>query len=185
MDKLSHKWLFERHSEQVIRKWIGQLQYFYYKRAWGGHANDGDEFQTAFLYTDRQDLVNKLGLLGLVLNVIPDDFPRPVTGQSYPAVEFSKFKNEIREHPGFEQPGRSVLFGHQTFIWVYSNSIHIRISGTGDGNYYDVSQDDFEACLQLEKHFDHLAWQNIVDKSLEESVCCVSPGKYPELYQHK
>lgn len=183
MDKLSPEWLFERHSEQVIRKWLGQLRYFYYKRAWGGHANDGDEFQTAFLYTDRQDLIHKLGQLGITLNVIPDDFPRPVIGQTYPAAEFAKFKNAIREHPDLEQPGHSILFGYQTFIWIYSNSIRITLSGTRDGNCYDVSQDDFEACLELEKHFDNLDWQNIADKSPEKSACCISRSKYPELYR--
>jgi hypothetical protein len=39
---------FERHSKQTIREWLRQLRYFIIKRAWGGHAGDGDEFQVAF-----------------------------------------------------------------------------------------------------------------------------------------
>jgi len=61
IEKLSDNWLFERHSKQTIREWLGQLRYYYFKRAWGGHANDGDEFQAAFAFTDRQDLQYKIG----------------------------------------------------------------------------------------------------------------------------
>lgn len=57
IERLSDKWLFEQHAKSTIRAWIRQLRYFYFKRAWGGHANDGDEFQVAFTYTDRQDLI--------------------------------------------------------------------------------------------------------------------------------
>ena len=182
IEKLSDNWLFERHSKRTIKEWLGQLRYFYFKRAWGGHANDGDEFQVAFTFTNRQDLMDKLEQVDLRLKTIPDDFPRPVIGQSYPAAEFEKFKNEIKLYPDLEQPGHSVVFGQKVFIWVYDNSFQLTVSGTKDGNRYEVSEDDFKACLELENHFDKLGWKNIVDNSLEKSVCCISQTKYPELY---
>ena len=182
IDKLSDNWLFERHSKQIIIEWLRRLRYFYYKRAWGGHANDGDQFQVAFLFTDRQDLINKLTLIEVNVNVIPDDFPRPVMGQSYSSDEYAKFKSEIKQFPGLEQPGHSVILGHRVFIWVHENSINMTISGTKDDNRYEVTEDDFKVCLELEKHFDKLGCQTIVDKSLEKSVCCISRTKYPELY---
>jgi hypothetical protein len=182
IEKLSHKWLFEHHSEHTIREWLQQLRYFYFKRAWGGHANDGDEFQVAFSFFERQDLINKIGQLGLSLNVIPDDFPRPVIGQSYPSEEFYKFKSDIKQFRDLEQPGHSIIFGHKVFIWVHGNSFNISISGTRDSNYYYVTEDDFKVCMELEKQFDNLGWQNIVDKSIEKNVCCISRTKYPELY---
>jgi hypothetical protein len=181
-EKLSDNWLFERHSKQTIREWLRQLRYFYFKRAWGGHANDEDEFQVAFSFTDRQDLINKIGQLGLTLNIIPDDFPRPVIGQPYSAEEYDEFKNEIKQFKDLEQPRHSIIYGHKVFIWVHDNLIHITISGTRDDNYYEVTQDDLKVCIELEKHFDNLGWQNIIDKSLEKSVCCISQTKYPELY---
>ena len=181
-DKLSDKWLFARHSKRELRSWLGQLRYFYFKRAWGGHANDGDEFQVAFSFIHRQDLLDKIGQLGLTLNTIPEDFPRPVIGQSYPSEEFEKFKNEIKPFRDLEQPGLSKIFGHKVFIWVQENSILITVAGTRDDNRYQVTEDDFKACLELERHFDKLGWQNIIDNSLEKSVCCISQTKYPELY---
>lgn len=180
IDKLSDNWLFERHAKQTISAWLRQLRYFYFKRAWGGHANDGDEFQVAFSFADRQDLENKLGQLGLTLNTIPDNFSGP-----YPADEFGKFKNEIKKFPDLAQPGHSIIFGCTVFIWVHNNSINITVSGTKDGNRYEVTENDFKICLELEKHFDSLGWQKIMDNSLEKSVCCISRAKYPELYEEK
>ena len=182
IEKLSDNWLFERHAQSTIRAWLRQLRYFYFKRAWGGHANDGDEFQVAFSFTDRQDLINKVGQLGLTLNTIPEDLPRPAIGQPYPADEYNKFKNEIKQFTDLEQPGHSIIFGHKAFIWVQDHSIHITISGTRDDNRYEVTEDDFNVCIQLEKHFDNLGWAKTIDKSLEKSVCCISQAKYPELY---
>jgi hypothetical protein len=181
IDKLSDNWLFEQHSKHTIKEWLRQLRYFYFKRAWGGHANDGDEFQVAFSYSDRQDLISKFGQLGLKVNTIPADFPKPVIGQPYPASEFKKFKNEIKGYPDLEQPGHSIIFGYKVFIWVYDNSINITVSGTKDDNHYEVTDADFKVCLELEKRFDNLGWQNIIDKSLERNVCCISQTKYPEL----
>lgn len=182
IDRLSDNWLFQQHSKQTIREWLRQLRYFYFKRAWGGHANDGDEFQVAFSVVDRQDLIDKIGQLGLTLNTISDDFPKPVIGQSYPASEFEKFKSEIKLHPDLEQPRYSTVFGHKTYIWVYDNSFQLTISGTKDDNRYEVSNDDFKFCLELEQHFDQLDWKKIIDNSLEKNVCCISQTKYPELY---
>lgn len=182
-EKLSDIWLFELHSKLKIKEWLKEFRYFYYKRAWGGHAGDGDEFQVAFLFTGLQDLKDKMGQLGFTLNTIPSDFPRPVMGQAYTAEEYNKFKNKIPAFDGFEQPGHILIFGHKAFIWVQSGSIHITVSGTRDGNRYEVSGDDFKVCVELEKHFDSLGFQKIVDRSLEESVCCISQTRYPELYE--
>jgi hypothetical protein len=182
IEKLSDKWLFERHSKQTIREWLGKLRYFYFKRAWGGHANDGDEFHFAFLFKERQDLINMMEQLGLTLNTIPVDFPRPVIGQSYTMAEFDKFKNEIPHFTDIEQPGHRKISGHKAFICVHDKSIYLKISGTRDDNNYEVTEDDLQVCIELEKTFDNLRWQNIIDKSLEKSVCCISKTKYPELF---
>jgi len=182
VEKLSYHWLFERHPKPTIRAWLGQLRYFYYKRAWGGHANDGDEFQVAILFTDRQDLMYRMGQVGLTLPITPNDFPKPAPAESPPTNEYNEIKTRIKKFPDLEQPGHCIIFGHKVFLWVHDQAIHITVSGTRDGNHYEVSEDDLKICVALEKYFDHLAWQKIIDKSLEDSVCCISQTKYPELY---
>jgi hypothetical protein len=185
IDKLSDTWLFQQHSRQTVKEWLRQFHYFYFTRAWGGHANDGDTFKVGFLYTDKQDLISKLGQLSVTLNTIPDDFPRPKLGHSYPSEEFEKFKNEIKQFKTLEQPGHSIIFGHKAFIWISDTTIEISISGTKDSNPYYVSEDDFKVCLNLEKEFDKLDWLELIDKKMEQNVCCISMVKYPELYKQE
>lgn len=148
-EKLSEKWIFERHSKTEVKEWINNLKYFFFKRAWGGHANDGDEFQTAFLFTNKEDLISKIEKLGLKFNTIPDDYPRPILGKSYSVDEFKKFKSEIQLFPNLEQPGHCNIFGKNAFIWIQQKSITIIVSGTKN-NPYEVTQEDFEVCRKLE-----------------------------------
>jgi hypothetical protein len=184
LEKLSDKWLFARHSRQTIREWLRQLRYFYFIRAWGGHANDGDKFHVAFIYNDREDLIYKIEQLGLTLKSIPGDFPSPANGQSHSMHKNYTLKNEIKQYTYLEQPGDSIIFGHKVFVWVHENSIHITISGTEDNNRYEVTEADMKICIELEKHFDNLGWEKIIDTSLEKSVCCISKKKYLELYEY-
>ncbi len=182
IDKLTDNRLFERHSKPTVKEWLRQLDYFYFIRAWGGHANDGDAFKVEFVYSDRLDLINKLGQIGITLNIIPDDFPRPIIGQSYPSAEFEKFKTEIKNQKNLEQPSHSIIFGHKAFIWVSANTFRIEIAGTKDNNLYEVTEEDFQVCIGLEKQFQKLGWHQLVDKTIEQNICCISKTKYPELF---
>jgi len=182
IDRLSDNWLFERHPKQTLSRWASALNYFYFIRAWGGHANDGDSFKAAFRYTDRQDLIVKLDRLGQTLNAIPPDYPRPVVGKPYTGEEASRFKSEIRKFGDLEQPKWRIVFGHKAFIWVSDDNIEISVMGTLDGDLYEVSEADFETCRALEAWFDELGWQPFADRSVEKTVCCISRTKYPELF---
>ena len=56
MDRF-RSYLFERHNEEEIRRWVSSLSYFRFCRAYGGHANDGDHFLAAFRYRDEADFL--------------------------------------------------------------------------------------------------------------------------------
>lgn len=183
MEKYSDGWLFQKHSKQELKDWLQKLKYFYFKRAWGGHANDGDLFEVAFSYNDRQDLLYKIGQIGLTLNTIPDNFPKPVIGQAYSWEEYNKFKSEIDEFNDLEQPGHSIIFEIIAFITVRNKLIHFTISGSADDNPYEVTEDDLKKCIILEQHFDTLGWQNFKDKSMEKNFNYISKTIYPELYE--
>ena len=147
-DKLSSDWLFRRHPEQTVKGWLRQLRYFYFVRAWGGHANDADAFEVGFLFNDRQDMMHKLAQLGFTT----------------------------------DKPGRSILFGYSAYVSVFGSTIKITVADTKRDTPYEVSDYDFQVCLALEKEFDKLGWQPIIDRKIEESICCISRTKYPELY---
>ncbi len=65
LEKFSDDHLFRVHSKETVKRWLSQLHYFYYIRAYGGHANDGDAFEAYFTYAGKQDLEKKLSQLGI------------------------------------------------------------------------------------------------------------------------
>ena len=79
--------------------------------------------------------------------------------------------------------GIQKIFGFKTFIWVYDGAIQISVSSTKDDNPYEISEVDFDICLQLEKNFTELGWQNLIDRKIEQSILCISKSKYPELFE--
>jgi len=182
IEKISDNWLFENHSKQTIKEWLKRLKYFYFIRACGGQTNDFDAFRLDILYSDKQDLIEKLGQLGITLNTIQDNFPRPVDGKQYTLTEFENFKDEISRFRNLEQPKKKRIFGYHSFVWITDSTIQISISGTNDKNPSGVAEANFQVCVDLERQFNRLKWQNFKDKRIEENICCISKTRYPELY---
>ncbi len=137
------------------------------------------------MYTDRTNSIHILQQFGLNLKIIPDDFPRPEIGKSYSGVEYDKFKTEISKYKDLEQPGHSVIFGHNIFVWVTEDSIQLTVSGTKDDNHYEVTENDFKVCLDLEFKFDQLKMNPLINRKVDDSVCIISRAKYPELFKEK
>lgn len=174
--------MFRQHTKETVADWARRLRYFYFIRALGGHANDGDAFQAGILFDDRNDLERKLAKLSISPGVISPDDPQPVPGQSYPGTEYAKFKVAVYAFPDMEQPGMVSIGGQKVYLTIGKATMNFSISGISDGNLYEVSEADFQSCLQVEKAFDSLQWQQFKDVSLEQSTSCVSPTSYPEFY---
>jgi len=182
MQKLPHSYLFRTHTSVTLINWAQQLRYFYFLRAWGGHANDDDTFQAGILYYDRSDLEAKLNKLGIVPEIIRTEDPKPVPGQSYRGDEFAKLKIPVHQYPDMAQPGLSTIAGSNVYLRIERTMISLSVSGSEDGNRYEVSQADFKACLRIEAVFDSLNWSNVKYAGFEERGSCLSPNIYPELF---
>jgi hypothetical protein len=63
--KHSDEWLCRQHSRDTIKRWINSLTSFYFFRAFGGHANDPDEFKTLLKFDNKKDLEKILASLGI------------------------------------------------------------------------------------------------------------------------
>ena len=182
MERRPDWYMFERHSKETIASWVRRLHYFYFVRAWGGHANDGDEFQAGIVFKNRLDLEDKLSQLGIVPGVISKNDAQPVIGKAYPASEFETFKIAVRQFPELEQPGHSTIAGQHVYVSIGSTAIDFSVSGTADNNSYEVSEADFEVCLKIEEVFENLNWRPFKDESFERNSSCVSQVNYPEFY---
>lgn len=182
MEKLSERWLLQTHDRAALGRWVRGLRYFRFVRAWGGHANDGDSFVAWVRFADRPDLYTKLNQLGVVLHTIPANAPQPEVGRAYTAEEFEQFPVTVQSQPGLEQPGHIKIAGQPVFVWIGEQHIELSVSGMKDGNRYEVSEADFDAARVLEAEFDRLGWPSAYFQDNTESVCWVTPQRYPELF---
>ena len=183
IDKLSDQWLFQSHSKDEIRKWIQGLKYGFFKRAWGGHANDGDSFEIWLKYDSKSELFEILERLRIKLNEIPVDYPRPIPGKSYQWKEFQKFKNEIKDLSNYEQPTHINIDGIPCFCWIENRQITFSFSGAEDDNRYEVTDADFKNCQALERIIDENGLKDFVTRDYENRITCISKKVYPELFE--
>lgn len=176
--RLSDGYLFERHPKEQIRRWVNDLKYSYFKRAWGGHANDGDEFILTLKYTDKNDLLDILKRLGIKLNSLPEDHPKPLSGKSY----VGEFKSEISDFPEYEQPKHIDLNGIRCYCWIENGKISFNLSGGQDGDLYEVTEIDFENCKRLEQLVTDKNLTDSVSRDFEDRVTFISRTWYQDLF---
>ena len=181
--RLSKGRLFQRHSPDQIKEWVNGLRYSYFIRAWGGHANDGDEFNLTLNYQDKNDLLDILKRLGIQLNSLPKKPLTPTPGQSDTHNEFTIFHNPIQDLTGYQQPKHTDFNGIKCFCWIAKGKIRFSISGGLDGDSYEVSETDFQTCKKLEALIIDLELTGKVSKALEDSVTCISKTRYGDLFE--
>lgn len=75
-NKLSRLWIFQNTQPINLINWIINLKYFYFIRAIGGHANDGDAFVCELKFnSDDQvsSILKKIGVEGSGYNLIENN----------------------------------------------------------------------------------------------------------------
>ena len=56
-EKYSGKWLFRDHQKEQIKKWVKQLEYFYFFRAWEKLKNTNAVYRNAVIQNYMSNLV--------------------------------------------------------------------------------------------------------------------------------
>jgi len=181
--KIESNYLFEKHSIEVVKKWVNNLDYGFYKRAWGGHANDGDEFGIWLKYKDKTELFEILKVFKIELKVIPKDYPKAIPGKSYSWEEYEKFKNEIKDYPEFEQPSHIEIDKTPCFCWIGKGKFSLTFSGAKDGNKYEISEQDFLNCKYIVNIIKNNKLDKYINKDYEKLSTHISKSVYPELFE--
>ncbi len=182
VDKLSKQWLFKKHSKETVKRWMHHLKYFYFIRAWGGHANDGDFFMATIHFGNTSDLLQKLAKLDIILPTFFLATSPAIPGPAYAKKQVSLMSQAVELLTEKKKIGRTNLWGKDVLIDIQHHILAISVSGTKDQNYFEVSEEDYEVCLFFEEQFDRFAWESHIDRSIEKNVCCISEKRYPELY---
>ncbi|WP_126970870.1 hypothetical protein [Gynurincola endophyticus] len=151
------KYLYRTHSREEISQWQNMLSYFCYKRAYGGYANDTDEFKAGIIYSNREDLLRKLQHLNIGINIIPEGMPDTALEKEYPSEAFiANFRTRINEFPDLEQPGMVSIDNISVFVWIEKDHILFTLSGLEKTSA--VTKKDLNACLELEAKFNQCGW---------------------------
>lgn len=181
-DKIPEERLFQNNTKEEVKHWCKTLRYFHYMRGRSGHNCEGDSFSVYFKYHDIEDMTSKLSQLGVKPTELKPGFIAFDPFESYSFEDLDKLKNIIPGTYNLEQPQNVDIDGYKVYMWVSNYNFVISVSGSGNGNTYKVSDEDFKVCIDLEKLFDTLEWNTIVDESIKSHPHCISEKIYPELY---
>ena len=173
MDNWS-RWLFQEHPEQRLRQWARRLEVFRFVRAYGGHANDGDELVASFCYDSPDDLKSQLAGLGILLRTHELAPPQPEPGKSYSSAEFASFPSLI-VGTLIEQPKWQSINGQKVYIWCHAGIVKLSIS---DG--YEVTEGCVLAAERVEQALSALALTRI-DPPVDRAHC-ICPKFYPQYF---
>lgn len=179
MQKLKEGYKFETHDLHTVQRWVQSLRYFSFKRAWGGHANDGDEYSVCFRFSDFGAESKKLEIR---------DISAEKNSGSILSIN-AKSEKDInppglhREELNLKVSKYLILFGHKVFVILNSPYMTIQVSGTGAEDPYQVTEADFRVCLALEKEFDRLGWIKYLEKKdIQNNPCFITLSNYPEIF---
>jgi hypothetical protein len=128
----SQSHLFWINSKDEIKHWIKNLNFFIFNRAFGGHANDPDEFITAIRYDSVDDLRHISKLLQINLDDLNEEALRNI---------------ELKIFSNYEKIGHQNIIGFNWFIYLSDNHMMIKPRNCEP---YCVCEIDFNACKKFE-----------------------------------
>jgi hypothetical protein len=162
-------WLFRTHSFAELHEWTARMRFFRFCRAFGGHANDGDQLLAALRVETEADLLAVSTQLGVVLRTVPIPTPAPIAGARYTIAEFSEFPTPIVPFPRFEQPGWVRIAEVACSVWVSPGRLELTLQGAA-GDPYEVTDQDVENAVKIETLMAPLA-ERVIDPPRESERC--------------
>lgn len=161
--RINEDWLFKIYSREEISRWINGLKYSYlWKRP--GFRDEGDYIVLTLDFSDKEELLNTLGFLG----INPGTIQEAQVGVS-----------EVKDFPEFEQPLHCKINDIPTFVWIENKKIDFTFSGSCRD--YEVCENDYLNCLKLETIISKQNLTEKVNREIESNIGCITKSKYPEL----
>ena len=170
-----YDYIFQDHSPEECLEWAKNLHYFYFMRAFGGHANDSDQLEVVFRFSDFTDLTKKLSLLGITLQKIPEGKEVPIPGKSYPGDVYTTLANPVPQFPEYEQPNRVTIANIVVFCYIFEHRFELALFG-GNGDSYSVSDIDVTNAKKIEALIAaHPPLIESLDESRKKMEHCLTP----------
>lgn len=167
MHKYSETYLFNLNEKDDIHKWITQLKYFVFERAFGGHANDADELSTLIRFDSIEDLYEIAKKL---------------------EIDLTNINTEIKVKISEEKLDSSCFLGHQLIIgfrWGIFVSNKAIVIYALNSHPYCVSNVDYEACKQFElKLLENKLENKVPTEKLKERPRAITIDRYKEYFDN-
>lgn len=175
--KFSKKWIKKRHSINEIRMWLSELEFFRYFRAFGGHMNDGDTFKMCFKF-------NKIDELIIIMESLNFQIRKATINIENEYDIISSEYEKVEEYPDFIKPGIQESINVNWFLWIDKNQLIISIAGTGTENNFDVTENDFKKCQEMEFLIKKKKLTDKIDKHFNHKSGCISVENYPHIFKN-
>ena len=175
-----HQYMFAEHDQATLQRWANQLSFFRFCRAYGGHANDGDQFLVVLRYLNEQEYRSILGTLGLKPKELSSDDQQLTPGQSYPASEIQDHKFAIKDLSHLEQIGWCEINDCRCHVRASLGRLSISVAGAS-GDAYRVSELDFEHAKSIETNLGDLR-EFVIDPPRDDRNC-ICPWYYAGFFK--
>lgn len=170
-----HQYMFAEHDQATLRRWASQLSYFRFCRAYGGHANDGDQFLVVLRYQDETEYRALLANLDLEPKLLEPDDKEMTPGHSYSDQEIQNLKFKIKDLPHLEQMGWCEINDCRCHVWASLGRLSISVDGAS-GDAYRVSELDFKHAKSIETKLGALR-ELVIDPPRDDRNC-ICPQYY-------
>ena len=170
-----HQYMFAEHDQATLQRWASQLSYFRFCRAFGGHANDGDQFLVVLRYLNESGYRSILESLGLKPKLIAPDDKAVTSRKSYPVSETQEYKFAIKDLPHLEQMGWCEINDCRCHVWASLGRLSISVAGAND-DAYRVAEPDFENAKSIETKLG--AMRKFVIDPPRDDRNCICPRYY-------
>ncbi len=172
---LWRRYLFEVHTEDVLRAWARRLQLFRFCRAAGGHANEDDSLTVAYAVHGERDIEAFFDTLGITLRRHASQPPQAEPGKRYHSDEWARFPSLIAGTRWLEQPQQCRIAEQPVHAWSGADRVTLRIS-----RGYAVDDDCVRSAERVEQALSAVAAERI-DPPLGGRLC-ISPAQYPDWF---
>jgi hypothetical protein len=171
-------YLYETHSEPTLRSWCRSLKYFRFCRAYGGHANDGDQLLLAIRLLSEHDLFEIFSALGIPIERTTQREPRSVLFAP-PEVARLPPKIPTTDIPWFFQPSHCHVAGRSVHAWVRTGRLELSVADTQSP--YDVTAAAIESACVIEGLVGPLT-DRLLDPPQDDKNC-ICPKYYPSFWR--
>ena len=183
---LWERYLYEDHTRKQIGAWARRLKHFRFARAYGGHANDGDQLIVMLRTGDEDAMLAICRALGLVLQPMP-------SAPELQKLSAAELPLSCRHYPGWQQPGHTSVAGSRLYAWLGSYLVKdesgrltgeaipsLQLSVMDEEDVWSVTEAAVAHAEAVESLLTPLAAQ-LIDPPQDDRNC-ISPKRYPEMF---